>query len=356
MTNETERMREAYATLHAPDQAKAAALARIEALRQKQETSLEQLSDAEVFAPLYDESTCSEQVSSMSDVVAPASDCAVDARGAAEAVWRGPSPRGKTRRAARPRFVRRAVLAAAACLAVAAIGVGGYAYAMTPVAVVGIEVNPSFELSINRLDRVVEARAVNDDAAAVLQQVDVCGMGYEEAIEALADACAALIGPDATVEVAVACDDAATCEAIERCAASCFSASGSQVHCGRATDEEVQAAEDAGMSLGRYRVYQALVEQSVDISQDEAASMTMRELRALAAEEGVDTADTVCEGCEAGHAGQGSGNGSGNGNGSGQGSGNGNGSGNGSGAGHGHGHGDGSGNGHGRASGASAHE
>ena len=94
------------------------------------------------------------------------------------------------------------VAAAAACAILAAVGVGGYAYAMAPVAHVGIDVNPSFELSLNRFDRVVQARAVDEEAAEVLERIDIDGARYEDAMETLASACRSYTGEEASVEVA----------------------------------------------------------------------------------------------------------------------------------------------------------
>ena len=293
MSDVDDRLSEAYGALHAPDALKAAAIARIEA-RRGEESVASDGSDARVFAPLF--------VASGAAAEQPPRDGRVSAEAFAPARRRVPR--------ARRSFSRKVAMAAVACAVFAAIGVGGFAYAMAPVARVGIDVNPSFELSVNRFDRVVDARAVNDDAAAVLDRVDIDGMACEEAMQVLADACEGYIGEGAVVDVGVACDDEARCAAIESAALRSFEREDAEVHCGRLTDEQCRAAVESGMGLGRYRVYEALVAQGVDISQEDAATMTMAELRAFAAQTGVDTCDSAC----AGHAGeQGSSCGSGHG-------------------------------------------
>lgn len=279
MSDVDDRLREAYATLHAPDALKAATVARIERQRGN-EFAASDASDARAFAPLFAEV-----------------DAAVEQpprNGCVSAEVFAPSRRRASR--ARMSFSRKAALAAAACAAFAAIGIGGFAYAMAPVARVGIDVNPSFELSLSRFDRVVGASAVNDDAAAVLDRVDVDGMACEEAMRVLADACEGHIGEDAVVEVGVACKDEARCEAIEAAALRSFGRAGAEVHCGRLSDEQRRAAAEAGMGLGRYRVYETLVAQGVDISQEDAEAMPIAELRALAVQAGVDTCDSACAG------------------------------------------------------------
>lgn len=269
-------IRDAYRRARMPEGLKAATLAHIENGRPSAGHATFDGSDDAVFSPLY----------------APDFQATDDSGDACAAV------RQRARRTRRARWTlsRKFAAAAAACAVVAAVGVGGFAFAMTPVAHVGIDVNPSFELSVNRFDRVVDARAVNDDASDVLARLDMEGMSYEEAMDELAQACDTYIEEGVVVEVGVACGDAARCEAIESAALRSFDQGGAEVHCGRLDDEQRQAAAKAGMGLGRYRVYETLVAAGVDISQEEAAGMSMAELRALAAQSGVDTCDSACGG------------------------------------------------------------
>ena len=70
------------------------------------------------------------------------------------------------------------ILLAAACAAFALLGVGGYHVASTPTAFVDIDVNPSIGIELNRFDRVVSARAYNEDGAELLEGVDVSGLSF----------------------------------------------------------------------------------------------------------------------------------------------------------------------------------
>ena len=56
--------------------------------------------------------------------------------------------------------LRRAIAAAAACLLVL-LGAGGYYALLVPVSAISVDVNPSLELSLNRLDRVISVEAFN---------------------------------------------------------------------------------------------------------------------------------------------------------------------------------------------------
>lgn len=277
MSDIDDRLRDAYDAVHAPEALKAAALAHIEQQRGEGASACAG-ADSRVFAPLFDEADSAPR---------PRDGCV-----SAEAL----APVRRRMPRARRAFSRKMALAVAACAAFVAIGMGGFAYATAPVARVGIDVNPSFELSVNRFGLVVDARAVNDDAAAVLDRARVDGMACEEAMQVLADACDTYISEGAVVEVGVACEDEARCETIESAALRSFERSAAEVHCGRLSDDQRRAAVEAGMGLGRYRVYETLVGQGVDISQEDAMRMSMAELRALAAQAGVDTCDSACAG------------------------------------------------------------
>ena len=116
----------------------------------------------------------------------------------------------------------------------------------------------------------------------------------------------------------------------------------------RRAPEEAALAEEAGLPLAKYGVYEEILALDPSFAAEEAASMTMRALRerllSLTEGSGEDGgSDMEAEAPSGG----GAGNGYGAGSGYGQGAGEGNGSGNGYGNGHGAGNGDGNGNGRG---------
>ena len=62
----------------------------------------------------------------------------------------------------------------------------GYRYQyVTPDTMVYLDVNPSFEIGINRAGKVVEVEAVNDDAKAVIESLSLDKMSIEEVVEAI---------------------------------------------------------------------------------------------------------------------------------------------------------------------------
>ena len=197
-------------------------------------------------------------------------------------------PQKAPRRAARRR-VRRRALALAACLVLAALGIGCFIWAWQPTAYVAIDINPSLELGINRLDRVASARAHNAGGEAVLAETALVGKTYAEALDALDGALDSYRTDDAVVALTIVCDDQERAAALESVGRRCLEhGSGGGVRCAHASEEEHHEASAAGMGLGKYRVWRALVAAGDDLSAEEASSLTMRELLDRAEAIGVD--------------------------------------------------------------------
>ena len=184
----------------------------------------------------------------------------------------------------------RAKIALAACAVLIALGIGGGSYAyQTPVAYVGIDINPSIELGVNYFDRVVSAEGDNADGQDILSEINVVGMTYEEALASLNDSLMnkGYLTANAAVAVTVMCDDDSRYSNLEETSQRCFSSAGQGVYCSRATSTEHHEAHESGLGMGKYLAWRSLVDAGVDISADDVAHMTMSELRALAAQEGV---------------------------------------------------------------------
>lgn len=79
-------------------------------------------------------------------------------------------------------------LAAAACLCLLFTGGGMYRYHYQNRqidSVIGIDVNPSVELSINRKNRILSVEALNDDAEMILTEMDLTGVDLNVGINAV---------------------------------------------------------------------------------------------------------------------------------------------------------------------------
>lgn len=95
------------------------------------------------------------------------------------------------------------------------------------------------------------------------------------------------------VSVTVSCDDERQYDELSAASRDCLEGSAAEVCCDHASEEERRAAHDAGMGVGKWRAWQELVSEGSGVSAEDAAGMTMRELRDL------------CEGDEGAGAGEG---------------------------------------------------
>lgn len=84
------------------------------------------------------------------------------------------------------RRMRTLALAAAACLCVVLFGGGIAKFQNSRVeSIVGIDVNPSIELSVNRNNKVLSATPLNSDAVTILDQMDLKGVDLDIAMNAV---------------------------------------------------------------------------------------------------------------------------------------------------------------------------
>lgn len=244
-------------------------------------------------------------------------------------------------------FTRRAGFALAACLVMGVLGFGGFQAYSVETAVVGIELNPSIELGLNRFDTVIDARALNDDGVYVLENVSVVGKSYDEAMAAItqSEAFLSYVKDDSFVDVYVICDNESQSANLLSSGQREVSALPCEGICHSASAQEHADAAEHGMGLGRYEAALILMELDPSVTIEECATMSMKELRLRIAE--LDPSNDFSAHGGGNGAGVGNGAGHGGGMGAGNGAGDGNGNGAGSGAGGGSGNGAGSGNGNG---------
>lgn len=328
--NKEHQVKEAFEAIRLPDDIAARALKSIEAKREQREServegvmatqsnvctnSLVRQEDEHAEEPLatqeifYANKIAGQEAKTAEEPFASqASDHAIEA-----SKGRGSATSQKRRKVLR--FAKGGRIAAiAACLALVACLIGGVADFLRPVAYVGIDVNPSVELTLNRFDIVVGTHALNDDGQQALDKAPCMWRTFDDAARDLDGAMRAIAGEGAVVEVSIDCDNESRYAALAAQSNNCFGCNG-EAHCNRTNAEERQAAHNLGMGVAKYRAYQELQEAGVDISAEECASMSMRELRDLLAENGIDANEEKDEHAGMGY-GQGRGDHNGNGNG-----------------------------------------
>ena len=198
-------------------------------------------------------------------------------------------------RQARKRMARKVMAAAASFVLV--VSAGGWLW-FTPVSAVSIDAAQPVELKINRFGRVVSAEGTDG----------LLFSSCEEAVSRLLDELSA--DADGELYITVTGGDETLAETVFDCAA------GRQgVYCDAGSSEEISAAEEAGLPLGKYRMLLALQAIDPSVTAEEVAGLSMKQLREWEA--------SLSEGGQADHteetgAGKGPGYRGGNGNGEGK--------------------------------------
>lgn len=213
--------------------------------------------------------------------------------------------RGRSARPRRPVAVRG--LAVAACLLVALLG-AGTGVCLTPTAVISVDVNPSVELGINRFDRVVYAKGMNEDGERLVDSVDVWGSTYDEAVERLLDSdqVAGLLEEGALADVTVVDSGTEQCERLLAGVEACTRGR-EGTSCHAAAEGDVAAAHDEGLSYGKYRVLLEIQELDPEVTADDVRDLTMRELHELLDSlggAGTSTEEALASGGQSGHGGR----------------------------------------------------
>lgn len=192
-------------------------------------------------------------------------------KAAAKAAVREKMHRAESRRTRRWVF-------AAVCLLAVLLGGGYLSYAL-PVAAISLDVNPSVELAVNVYDRVVGVTGYETEGAALAAQLSVQHMRYPDAVSAvLEDEAIQAYLTEGRVEVTVA---AASEEAGEQMKERICRASGlseGQVYC-TANTEEIAAAHDLGLSVGKYRAFLELKKVDPDVTAEQIKGLSMRQIR-----------------------------------------------------------------------------
>ena len=314
--NEEHQVKEAFETIHLPSDVAARAVAKIEAERARQESAAAEESLAVQNSSRPNKCAGQESMTTEGPFAPQTSNSANEA-----SAGQGSAAPRKRRRSLR--LVKGGRIAAiAACLALVACLIGGVVDFLRPVAYVGIDVNPSVELTLNRFDIVVGTCALNDDGQRALDEAPCMWRAFDDAARDLDGAMRAIAGEGAVVEVSIDCNNENRYAALAAQSNDCFGCNG-EAHCDRTNAEERQAAHNSGMGVAKYRAYQALQEAGVDISAEECASMSMRELRNMLMENGIGEGEDEGEhagmgngqsaGAHGGNSAKGHGNGNGNG-------------------------------------------
>lgn len=153
---------------------------------------------------------------------------------------------------------------------------------LVPTAEISIDINPSIELQINRLDKVIKAKAYNQDGEELLDGINTNFIDYEDVVNEILSnqTIVDILNEDGVMTISVISDnddqEGRVLEDMQH-----HSRTNHQVECYTMKSEESHAAHNLGMSCGKYRHYQILAEYDSSITPEQVQSMTMREIKDL---------------------------------------------------------------------------
>ncbi|MCI5773707.1 MAG: hypothetical protein MR210_04015 [Erysipelotrichaceae bacterium] len=150
-----------------------------------------------------------------------------------------------------------------------------------PVSAISIDINPSIELSINRLDRVIDVYAFNQEAKQIVDQTSLENMHYKDAISTLTNQkeLEAYL-QDAALEITVSCHDEKKADKMLGNVKDCMR-NGQNVRYESVDYREVKNAHQNHLSCGKYAKYLMLKEYDEDITCEQVAGMSMRSINEL---------------------------------------------------------------------------
>lgn len=212
----------------------------------------------------------------------------------------------KMRKSRKKRIRLRRMVPAVACVLFLLLGVLGYQSYFTPTSVIGIDVNPSIELNINRFSKVVSVKAWNDGGQELADSLDVRFLDYTEAVEQILNSVEMKFYRENNVllTIAVMGSDAEQSNRMMADIQNC-TAGRNNTYCFAVSEEEMEAAHEVGLSCGKYRAYLRLKELKEDVTAEEIREMPMRELRKwieqLEANNGTEQGNSIRQGRESNH-------------------------------------------------------
>lgn len=156
-----------------------------------------------------------------------------------------------------------------------------------PSASISMEINPSIELKINALDRVIALEGKNADGIELVKDVDVSGMTYDDAVQRILlsqgmepylDA-----GKDITITVAGGGTDAHAEQMLSKvlCRAYNIADRDNVLYC-QVEWETVKAAQKVNLCIPRYLAWQNLKKANPTVTPEDVREIPKERIRELA--------------------------------------------------------------------------
>ncbi len=179
---------------------------------------------------------------------------------------------------------RRRMAAGLLSLALILSGAGVWFF---PTASIAVDINPSIELKVNALDRVISLKGRNSDGVAVAQEIDISGMAYDDAMQRvlLSHSLEPYLEQGSTITITVAGGgtEAHGEEILSKVLCRAYNiAEEENVLYYQVNWETVRAAQAAGLCIPRYLAWQHLKETDPAITPEDIRELPKDAVHELA--------------------------------------------------------------------------
>lgn len=172
----------------------------------------------------------------------------------------------------------KAALATVLCLFVFGFGLRFYQLEISAVSYISIDINPSFELTLNQQDNVIAVSSFNNEAQVLLSELQLEGVYYTEAVDLIVEKADEMgyLSDQPALEISVISNKESelmsslnNTSAVQQYGASCHSVN-AQYH---------KEAQSQGMSFGKYQAYLEWKELDPNVTVEHCQQLSMNEIR-----------------------------------------------------------------------------
>lgn len=174
----------------------------------------------------------------------------------------------------------------AAAMLILALTLSGAGVWFIPSASIAVDINPSVELTVNTLDRVISLEGKNADGIRLTEELDVTGMPYDEAMQRilLSNGLKPYLDDNSTITITVTggSNEAHTEQMLSRvlCRAYNIAEEENVIYC-QVDWETRRAAQTVNLCIPRYLAWQHLLETDPTITPEDVRQIPKEEIRAL---------------------------------------------------------------------------
>ena len=184
----------------------------------------------------------------------------------------------------RLRQFRGRVAAAALSLALVLSGAGLW---FLPSASIRVDINPSIELKVNALDRVISLKGRNSDGIKLVRDIDVTGMNYDDAMQRLllSEGLESYLADGSQINITVVGggSDAHAQQMLSKvlCRAYNIADRDNVLYC-QVDWETTKAAQNVNLCIPRYLAWQNLLKNDPTITPEDVREIPKESIRVLA--------------------------------------------------------------------------